>query len=137
MIEVFNGLNALFTQTPPPAFNTAVGGRFWLIRAPQTTAYPYCVFSLASNIPGYTFNTQFAELLVQFSIFDKAADNSSRGSAILMDAQSKLWSLYDFSQPIISGYSTTIMRRARNMILTDSETGVLHSMTQYYLRISK
>jgi len=137
MIEIFNGLNSLFTQTPASPFNAAVGGRMWLMRAPQNTPYPYCVFSLASNIPGHTFKTEFAEAVVQFSIFDKAADNSARGAAVLMDAQSKLWELYDFAQPAIAGYSTTVMRRERNMILTDPETSVMHSMTQYYLRFSK
>ncbi len=137
MIEVFNAINALFTQNPASPFNAAVGGRMWLMRAPQNSQYPFCVYSLVSNLPGHTFNTEYEELVLQFSIFDKAPDNSSRGVAVLMDAQSKLWALYDFSQPSIAGYTTTIMRRARNMVLNDPDTGVMHSMTQYYLRFSK
>lgn len=137
MIEIFTAVNSLFTGAPTPAFNTAVGGRMWLLRAPQTTLYPYCVVSLVGSIPDYTFKTESTEATIQFSIFDKASDNSSRGVATLMDAEAKLWQLYDFAQPSVVGYNLTILKRVRNMLLHDPETSVSHSTTHYLLRVSR
>jgi hypothetical protein len=137
MKEIFDAITAMFNSAPTPAFNTAVGGRFFLMRAPQSAIYPYCVYSLVESVPGYTFSTAYVEATVQFSISDKGADNSVAGVSRLLDAQSKLWSLYDFAPLAIAGYSLTIIERVRNMALHDPETGVTHSITQYYLRFSK
>jgi hypothetical protein len=107
------------------------------MRAPQTVVFPYCVFTIVECAPDYTFKEEAAEATLQFSIFDKAPDNSSRSVATLLDAQAKLWALYDFARPSVPGHSVTIMRRVRSLVLHEGDTGVSQSMTQYMLRISK
>lgn len=136
MIEIATAITAKFT-TGTPAFNTDLSGRMWFMRAPQNVIFPYCIFSIVDNNPGWSFTTEYQEATVQFSIYDRASDMSQRALSTIMTAQKDLWALYDFAALALTGYSLTIMMRRRNMILEDPEPGVAHSMTQYYLRFAK
>lgn len=65
-----NGLlAALVTKLTGTAFDTAVASRIYLDRAPEASAFPYCVFSIVSSVPQDTFTEEIDDTLVQFDLY--------------------------------------------------------------------
>jgi hypothetical protein len=73
----------------------------------ETSTYPFAVYTLITNNPDYTFDTNPIEVMqIQFSIYDNDVS-----PATALDAQEKLWDLYDDATLTVSGYGQLSMIR--------------------------
>ncbi len=113
-------------------FKTAIGGRFFPHIAPQDTTYPYSVYFLVVDAPEYTYNTEMESLLVQFDIFD-----DSFSAVTVLDAQKKLWALFDLTTLTVSGYTHMIMKRQSHRLLREDEPAIWHSISDYEILLYK
>lgn len=88
-----NLTTALYTYTVADAvgsgFMTSIGSRFYDTEAPQGAVFPYCNYLIVTDMPEWTWNEDFEDVLLQFSIFSKA-----RSSGEIKDIYTKLNALY-------------------------------------------
>tara|TARA_Y100000310_G_scaffold333913_2_gene412478 strand:+ start:344 stop:733 length:390 start_codon:yes stop_codon:yes gene_type:complete len=92
----------------------ALTGGLYQTRADPKTSFPYGVFDLVSNTPGWTFAKAVESARIQFSVF--AATNAE-----IMDIGKKLMSTYDFASLTFtgSGYTTVGLVRENNLVSWD------------------
>lgn len=95
----------------------AVGGRLYKGRAPEGAEYPYIVYQIVSNAPDKTFNEDYEETLIQFSIFSAAA-----GSTEIEDLYADLIALFDEKEMTISGETLIWMRRQNAVQMIEDHT---------------
>jgi len=118
------------------SFDLAVGNRFYPYKVPNNIAknmtYPYSVYWEVTDAPEYTFNTEMNNMLLQIDIFD-----NSSSSLTLLDAQQKLWTLFDDTTLTITGYNHLLMERNNHRLLLEEEPRVWHSMTEYNILVQK
>lgn len=124
---IFNKENAISND-----FKTAIGGRFHNHIAPQGQTYPYSVYFLVVDEPVYTYNTEMESSLVQFDIFD-----NSNSAVTVLDAQTKLWALFDLTTLTVTGYTSVIMKRVAHRLIREDEPALWHSSTDYEILLYK
>jgi len=94
------------------AFKTAISGRVYQVRAPQTPTYPFVIFFFVSDVPDYyftapsdsqqaIFNVQF-----QFNVYSKSTSMTEINS--ISDA---LVDRFDFASLTVSGYNVSKLER--------------------------
>jgi hypothetical protein len=108
--SVNNLLTAIYSKTAGSALSDAVGGRMCLDEAPEGTDFPYIVFSIVSAVPEWTFTEEFANVVIQFSIF-----STSQSAAEITDIYGHLVDLFDDSTFSITG-STLVWCRRQNLV---------------------
>ena len=64
-----NLLSAIMSKLSGSAFYNDVGGRIYLDEAPEGAEFPYCVFSIVSDVPEYPSNKTMEDIIMQFSLF--------------------------------------------------------------------
>ncbi len=128
--DVFTGIYNKFNTGN--TFDLAVGGRFHPHIAPQNSTYPYSVYFLIVDAPEYTYNTEMESLLIQFDIFD-----NDFSAVTVLDAQKKLWALFDLTTLTVAGYTHVIMKRQSHRLLREDEPAIWHSITDYEILLYK
>lgn len=113
-------------------FKTAIGGRFSSHIAPQGETYPFSVYFLVVDEPIYTYNTEMESSLIQFDIFD-----DSTSDVTILDAQKKLWALFDLTTLTVSGYTSVIMKRVSHRLIREDEPAIWHSISDYEILMYK
>lgn len=71
--------------------------------APQGTATPYCVYSLVSGWPDWTFKEDFENFRIQFSVFDEscsAVNTINYLAAVKLKMDGNLVSVTGFSKTL-------------------------------------
>lgn len=97
---------------------SAIGGRLYDTRAPDSPTYPYVVYLVVSDLSDPTFTEQLEDLLIQFSIF--SADTSS---GQVKDIFTALKALYDDCDLSVTGETFLYMRRqGANLTIEDHTT---------------
>ncbi len=125
------------TATGNSDFKTAMtGGIFQEIAetadgTPMST-YPYAVINEVSELPGYTFNTEDSETLIQISIFDIASSPATMWTNI-----QKLHIAFDNITLTISNWTSVRVERVGHVLLAKDENKVRHSATTYNFRMFK
>lgn len=71
-------------------------------QAPQTTAFPYVVFQVISDVPNNTFNKELSSCRVQFSIWYKYGATNNLGTIARA-----LYDLFHKTALTITGYTHT------------------------------
>jgi len=133
MKTLFTGIYSKFTALPANALYTALSGRLYFTEAPQDSTFPYCVFSMVSDVPDYYFGgEQFETYLVEFNIFDE--DNSASDIGTLYE---NLKTLYDDCSITVVGYSNVIFEREHTNLFRDEENNVWQYNVQYYVMLEK
>jgi len=134
-----NILKAIFTYgNAASTFKTAMtGGVFyqhaWSSGGGSFNTFPYAVFFQVSDVPEYTYNTEMADLLFQWSIFD---DDQTSGLTLL-DAVSKLHTRFDEASFSITGWTLMRCQREGHILMSPDEQGIRHSATTYRVTASK
>ena len=128
--DLMDGIYAKFNTVND--FNTAVSAQMAAYKELSTATYPFCVYTIVTNIPSYTFNTETENTLVQFSIFDKGSDDEDVSPITVLDAQKKLWALYDDTILTVTGYTNILMERGNFLLLRDpTNPEVWQAVTEY------
>lgn len=133
MKTLFTGIYSLFVAEPANAFYTAIGGRLYLGEAPQGATYPYCVYSMPSNVPEYYFSGErLEEFLIQFSIFDKDGSASDIGTLF-----ENLKTLFDDCTVTVAGYTCLIFERSLARLIRHPADNVWQHTVQYEVTLEK
>jgi len=134
MKVVFTAIYTLFSATPPTtALNTALGGRFYPYEAPESATYPYCVYSMVSDIPDYAFGGKkdVSTFRVQFSLY------SQKSSAVeVLNAYENLKTLFDGCKLSVTGYTFLSCIRENSVLYRHPETNIWQHNTDYLISIS-
>jgi hypothetical protein len=72
------------------SFYTSIGGRMFNGRAPDGVEFPYCVFTLISAVPTYTWGFTIENLSIDFDIF-----SSTNSTTEIEDIATNLRALFD------------------------------------------
>lgn len=118
--------SAIYTKITGSTFNTAIGGRLYLVEAPQGITSPYAVFFMVSNVPLYATKKKYENSLVQFNVFSKPEDDDMDE---INDIYSKLISLYDDCNLSVSGY--TFLKMERELSFCLKPNGIWQYSIQY------
>ena len=131
MKALFTGIYTLFDAAN--TFKTAMGGQLYLHEAPQDTAtFPYCVYSLISNISDWTFTESTEEALVQFSIYSE-----NRSATEVTEAYTKMKALFDDANLSVVGFDEVFMHRELSQLLRDPISNTWHCMAEYRILLEK
>jgi len=94
------------------AFKTAIGGRVYQVRAPQTPTYPFVIFFFVSDVPDYYFTAPSDNKQVIFNVqfqFNVYSKSTSVGEVnTIADA---LVDRFDFASLTVSGYNVFKLER--------------------------
>lgn len=139
MKVVFTAIKTLFDATSgtPAVHNAAylaLGGRLYLGQAPQPVTAPYCVYTMVSQVAGWSFSDAEEMFRIQFSIWSQSA------SAVeVLDASSALWVLYDDCTLTVTGYRHIYMQRELSVLLREDVEDEIwwHHATDYVVRMEK
>lgn len=103
--SLIDGINAKISGS---AFATDVGNRYYFVKAPQKTGYPYCEFNKVINTHDFQFsnNGQSETIRMQFDIFD-----SNRNPTTAMNAFKDLTTLMDDTTLTVTGYTCKYVTR--------------------------
>ena len=110
-----NVFTALVNKIAGSDFSSSIGGRFYADIAPEGCEYPYCVFSVVSSNPDYTFTEEFEDTTIQFSIY-----STDQGVTEITTVYSNLISLFDECTLSISGETFIWMTRENVTTLLDA-----------------
>ena len=120
MLSLLTALYTKFTETIGGVHNdfyTIIGGRLYNTQAPETTSFPYVVYSIVSDVPSWNFFKYFFETVrVQFDLFSSTEDDAE-----IQDVYTKLRSLYDWGTLIIIGDTFISMHRELTRLTRESE----------------
>ena len=86
-------------------------------QAPADAAFPYCVFSLISDVPDWTFTENFENCLIQFSLFSKPTGADKASSSEVCNLFELLKTMLDFVDLTISGYTSISLTREMATLL--------------------
>lgn len=98
---------AIFSKKAGSAFDTAIGGRLYDGRVPQNPVSPYAVYFIVSTVPDRTFTEDMLDILLQFSIFSSAVEQTE-----ILAANAALVALYDKAVLSASGWKQIFMELA-------------------------
>jgi len=112
MKALFDAINDKFKVYNP--FYADINGRMYFTQASQKAIFPYCVYSLISDMYEYQFTEEFSNIKIQFSIFDNA-----ESSVNIEKYFEDLKTLYDWCTLSVSGYTSVYMRREQSRLLRD------------------
>jgi len=94
----------------------ALTGGLHLLRAKQKRSYPYAVFFPVTERPDDTFTEDLERFLIQFDIFDEAAEEAASNIDTI---RGYLWSCFDDCALTVTGYDCIYCQR-RNTYTLDS-----------------
>lgn len=129
-----NLFTALVTKIANSNFSTAIGGRFYADVAPEGCEYPYCVFSIVSSNPDYTFTERFEDTTIQFSLY-----SISESVAEMTALYGYLTALFDECEMTITGETLVWMKRENLTTMYDAidtpngTLGLRHWATDYLI----
>lgn len=106
---------AIVTRYGAVALSSSLTGGLWNTEAPQETECPYGVFQLISDVPDWTFEEDFENILFQFNLFSDTSDPVE--ICILFEL---LKTAFDFFDLIIDNHEIVSLVR-ENSILTRIE----------------
>ena len=112
-----NLLTGIYGKLTGSNFSSYVGGRVYLDRAPAGVEYPYCVFSIVSGNPDWTFKESFEDTYIQFSLF-----SASSSATEITTMYSYLKSLYDDCSMTITSNTLIWFRRQNLATMTEDIT---------------
>lgn len=108
--ELFSAIMVLFNAGND--FNTAVSGQLAAYKSKDDASFPHSVMTLISDDPDYTFTGNNLEAaLVQFSIYDNSAAPDT-----VMDAEQKLWDLFDDAVIAMTGFTELAFIRGQTLL---------------------
>ena len=108
---------AIFGKLSGSALSAHIGTRLYKGRAPENAEYPYIVYMIVANRPDKTFNTNYEETLLQFSLFSAAS-----GSTEVEDMYEDLIALYDECSMTITSQTLIWMRRENATLIVEDHT---------------
>jgi hypothetical protein len=106
-------------------------GKLFQDQAPQTTAFPYIIFTIIDDVNDDTFEEEISESRVQFSIFVKIGTSSSIGKM-----QRALKVLYHQVALTLSGY-THINTQFINTMDLGIDANIHHVAMDFYVWTQK
>ena len=72
MKQLFKAIYNQFTSTSTggrKAIYTDMGGRMYLLEAPENATFPYMTYQIVAASHEWNFNTDYEDITVQFNIF--------------------------------------------------------------------
>jgi hypothetical protein len=140
MKALLTAIKARFDATsggPPAVHNAAylaLGGRLYLAQAPQGATAPYCIYSMVSQVAGWTFTSAEETFRVQFSVWSQSAS-----SVQAQDAMAAVQALFDDCKLTVTGYRHVYMHRDFSTLLREDAVDEIwwHSITDYRIMLEK
>jgi len=112
-----NLTTAIFGKLPSSALSAHIANRMFKGRAPEGAEYPYIVYLIVSNSPILTFNTNYEDTIIQFSLFSSAS-----GSTEVEDIYTDLKTLYDEQPMTITSETLIWMVRENATLMVEDHT---------------
>ena len=110
---MLNLTTAIWSKLATSALASHIGTRMYKGRAPANATYPYIVYMVVADTPDKTFNSDYEDVLIQFSLF-----STTSGSTEIENIFTDLKSLYDeCTMTIAAGANTLIWMRRENATL--------------------
>lgn len=109
MKQLFKAVYNHFTSTSTgarKAIYTDVGGRFYLLEAPENPTFPYITYQIIAASHEWNFNTDYEDITMQFNIFSDAVLPTS-----IMNMYGDLDTCFNNARLNTSGYSHLFMVR--------------------------
>ena len=103
--------NAIYAKCAGSALDTLINGQIFYGKAPTGTRYPYVVFSRVSAVDDKTFDKEYDNALIQFSVF--SANSSSSNEA--HDIAEVVKALYNKCTLSISGKTLIAMEKMNDV----------------------
>lgn len=88
------------------AFYDTISGRLYYNKAVQSADFPYCVYSLVSNVNELGFSDEHEDFLVQFNLFSQNNSAQEVGNMLLY-----LQEVYDDCDLTVTGWRDLYMKR--------------------------
>jgi len=128
MDALFDAIQAKYTANS--TLSSALSGGLHRIEAKQDASYPFAVYSMPSDVTEYTFDTEWENMLIQFSIY-----HDGRSDATVQDCYTKLKTVYDLCTLSISGYTQVVMAREWQNLIREED--VWQYSVRYRVRFYK
>jgi hypothetical protein len=123
IISKFTALNDLSERN---SFYTSVSGKLYKGRAPQNATLPYAVFNLISDVPEWTFNTDFVRMRYQFDLY-----SSNNSSVEVENMYTYLNTLFDWCSLAVDGHDHVHMKRELARLTRDPEDDNWHYIVDF------
>lgn len=130
MKELFAAIYTQFNATND--LKTALGGRMYPYEAPQNVTFPYCVYSMVSDMHEQDFSDDHEYIDVQFSLFSE--ENSLEQVGTLYGY---LKELFDNQTLTVSGYDHLTFTRGLSQLIKDVEMGTWHYVVEYEVLLER
>ena len=137
MYNLTTGLMTYFNATSgTPAvhnsFYLSIGGRLYKEVAPQATIYPYSVYHIISDIPEYTFTTDFENTRIQFDLLSKSTSTSE-----IENMFTYLKTLFDWKKFSITSETVVYMKRELARLTSDATVGIFVYNIDYRIYVER
>ena len=119
MKKLTTALMTKFNETDGGVHNslyTLVSGKMYKERAPQDAAPPYIVYHIISDVPDWTFDTDFERVRIQFNLY-----SDEESSSEVEDIYAALRSVYEWKELTVEDWSHVYMRRELARLSKDPE----------------
>jgi len=114
---MLNLSKAIYGKLPGSALASHIANRMFKGRAPEGAEYPYVVYLIVSNSPILTFNTNYEDTIIQFSLFSSAS-----GSTEVEGMYTDLKTLYDEKAMSIDSETLIWMVRENATLMVEDHT---------------
>ena len=108
---------AIYSKLSGSALSAHIGNGLFKGRAPDGAEYPYAVYMIVSNSPDKTFNANYEDTLIQFSLFSSASSSTE-----IEDIYEDLIALYEECSLTITGQTLIWMRRENATLMVEDHT---------------
>lgn len=115
LMSHFNALSAGVHN----AFWLSVAGKLRKERGNQTDVPPYAVFHIISDVPSWTFSSDFETVRIQFDLYSKLESSSE-----IEDMYTNLKALFDWCELTIVGSTHLYMRRELARLTKDPQDNI-------------
>jgi len=120
------------TAGPHNAFWISVAGKLRKERGLQTDVPPYAVFHIISDVPSWTFSSDFETVRIQFDLYSKLESSSE-----IEDMYTNLKALFDWCELTITGNTHLYMRRELARLTKDPQDDIWVYKIDYMIMMEK
>lgn len=128
LMSHFNALSAGVHN----AFWLSIAGKLRKERGLQTDVPPYAVYHIISDVPSWTFSSDFSDVRIQFDLYSKLESSSE-----IEDMYTNLKLLFDWCELNVVGSTHLYMRRELARLTKDPQDAVWTYNVDYTIKLEK
>jgi hypothetical protein len=133
MRNLTTALMTYFNKTEGGVHNSfwiSITGKLRKEKAEQTDTLPYAVYHIISDVPSWTFSSDFEDVRIQFDLYSQLESSSQ-----IEDMYTNLKALFDWCSLTVTGSTHLYMRRESARLTKDPEDSVWHYSVDYTTKL--